>query len=571
LKQSGSHAKDGNGMVVFKAGTKRTAGADAKRSNIEVAVSISDRLRTSLSPAGMDKMLVDYFGRDPGEFNFDISKDGMAILEQMQKAYSPSAQHVIRLIMSAARTQDYEMGDGTKTVAILTGELLKGALKLLNGGVHQTVIRRGYSLAARKAAQLLERMATDVSKADDEILRKVALTAIKGKVAEDLEEHLANLAVEATKAVAEKTKGEKIRIERDRIKIEKWEGGSARGTELIRGVTLSKGRANPSMPARVEDARIAIITSGHVKVKDTRYSMGQIDKETQVDVLFKIKDPKQIKELRHAEDRILEEMAAKIKDVGANVLLTEKGVDDHVVDLLTRGGILAIPGVYKYDIDKLAKATGARPVAEAKKLTPADLGYAGTVEEVKKGNEPMTFVKNCRNPKAVTIVLRGSTRQILDEIEAAVKDCLGVVATVIKSGKVLPGGGAPEITVASQLRTYATTFGRKEQLAIRAFADGLDGIAEALAENAGMDPVDAVIRLRALNKRHKSKRLRNGVIGINVLNGTFEDAFAAGILEPLAAKMQSITSAGETASMILKADDVIVMPLRPPDMHCMGS
>lgn len=531
----------------------RVLGREAQRTNIELACSISDRLRETLGPAGLDKMLVSYFGRDEDAFNFEITGDGMRILE---RTFAYALRPVSRLVVNAARTLENEMGDGTTTVVVLTGELLKQALRLLKSGIHRNTIVRGYELAAKKSVDVFKDMAINIHGDDQDLLRKVALTALSGSPTEPRNKHLADLALQATRVVTEKGK---TVFKKDRIKIEKIKGGANEEAELVLGVLLHRARANPSMPKRVENAKIAIVTSRHIRAKDTKFYAGDFTRDVPLPVTFKVKDPKQIDELLRAEERIVKEMAGKIRMARANVLIAEKGIDAKVDDRLTRDGILALAGVDKYDIERLAEATGATPVADVNELSSTHLGFAGAVEEVDEAGEVITYVKECRRPKCVTIVVRGGTRS---QVAGAIQDCVGAIGATLSDCSVLPGGGASEMEASIKLRDYMQTIGKKERLAVEAFADALEGIPAALAENSGMDSVDTLIRLRAIHgtmRRHRSRDATR--MGIDAINGTVKDAVAAGILDPLEVKRRVVCTAQEAASMILSIDDVIMETL----------
>ena len=519
----------GTPVLILKEGTTRTRGRDAQRTNIMVARVIAEAVKSTLGPKGMDKMLVDTIG------DVVVTNDGATILKEMDVEH-PTA----KMMVEVAKTQENEVGDGTTTAVVLAGELLKNAEELLDQDVHPTIIANGYRMAAEKAQEILQEIAEDIDVEDDAFLKKIAMTAMTGKGAELAKEYLAELVVKAVRAVAEKENGKYI-IDTDDIKLEKKEGGAVEDTELINGIVIDKERVHPGMPRKVKDAKIALINAPL-----------EIEK-TEFDAEIRITDPNQLKAFIDEEERMLREMVEKIKSSGANVLFCQKGIDDLAQHYLAKEGIFAVRRVKKSDMEKLAKATGATIVTNIDDLGEKDLGYAGIVEEVKIGDDEMVFVRECKDPKSVTILIRGGTEHIVDEVERALEDCLGVVPAAIRDGKVLAGGGAPEIELALRLRDYAKTVGGREQLAIEAFADALEVIPRALAENAGLDPIDMVVALRAKHEKEKNGHR----FGLDVYEGEVKDMLAEGIVEPLSVKSQAIDSASEVAVMILRIDDVI--------------
>ena len=519
----------GTPVLILKEGTTRTRGRDAQRTNIMVARVIAEAVKSTLGPKGMDKMLVDTIG------DVVVTNDGATILKEMDVEH-PTA----KMMVEVAKTQENEVGDGTTTAVVLAGELLKNAEELLDQDVHPTIIANGYRMAAEKAQEILQEIAEDIDVEDDAFLKKIAMTAMTGKGAELAKEYLAELVVKAVRAVAEKENGKYI-IDTDDIKLEKKEGGAVEDTELINGIVIDKERVHPGMPRKVKDAKIALINAPL-----------EIEK-TEFDAEIRITDPNQLKAFIDEEERMLREMVEKIKSSGANVLFCQKGIDDLAQHYLAKEGIFAVRRVKKSDMEKLAKATGATIVTNIDDLGEKDLGYAGIVEEVKIGDDEMVFVRECKDPKSVTILIRGGTEHIVDEVERALEDCLGVVPAAIRDGKVLAGGGAPEIELALRLRDYAKTVGGREQLAIEAFADALEVIPRALAENAGLDPIDMVVALRAKHEKEKNGHH----YGLDVYEGEVRDMLDEGIVEPLSVKSQAIDSASEVAVMILRIDDVI--------------
>jgi len=517
----------GQPVVILPEGTQRYVGRDAQRLNILAARIVAETIRTTLGPKGMDKMLVDSLG------DIVITNDGATILDEMDIQH-PAA----KMMVEVAKTQDKEAGDGTTTAVVIAGELLKKAEELLDQNIHPSIIIKGYALAAEKAQEILEGMAKDVSPEDVETLKKAAVTAITGKAAEEEREYLAEIAVEAVRQVAEKV-GDKYKVDLDNIKFEKKEGGSVKDTKLIRGVVIDKEVVHPGMPKRVENAKIALINEA-LEVK-----------ETETDAEIRITSPEQLQAFLEQEERMLKEMVDKIKEVGANVVFVQKGIDDLAQHYLAKYGIMAVRRVKKSDMEKLAKATGAKIVTNVRDLTPEDLGEAELVEQRKVAGENMIFVEGCKNPKAVTILIRGGTEHVVDEVERALEDAVKVVKDIVEDGKILPAGGAPEIELAIKLDEYAKEVGGKEQLAIEAFAEALKVIPRTLAENAGLDPVETLVKVIAAHKE------KGPTIGVDVFEGEPADMMEKGVIAPLRVTKQAIKSASEAAIMILRIDDVI--------------
>jgi thermosome len=512
----------GQPVLILKEGTQRTRGSEARRTNIMVARIIAETLRTTLGPRGMDKMLVDSLG------DVTITNDGVTILKEMD------IEHPVgKMIVEIAKTQESEVGDGTTTAVVLAGELLKRAEELLDQEVHATLIARGYRMAAEKAREILNEMAHEISPDDAEMLKKVAIMAMTGKGAEKAKEHLASIVVEAVQKVREDSV-----VDRDLIKIEKKAGGGIEDTQLVNGIVLDKEKVHAGMPRSVKEAKIALIKSA-LEVK-----------KTEVDAKINITAPDQLQAFMDEEERMLRSMVEKIKASGANVVLCQKGIDDLAQHFLAKEGIFAVRRVKESDMKKLAKATGAKIVSSLEDLSSADLGYAGVVEEVKIGDDEMVFVRDCKDPKAVTILVRGGTEHVVNEAERAIEDAIGVVAAAIRAGKVVAGAGAPEVEVALRLRDYAVTVGGREQLAIEAFADAIEAIPRALAENAGLDPIDVLVELRKAHEKGPD-------YGYDVTTGELKDTFEAGLITPVCVKTQAISSASEVAVMILRIDDII--------------
>ncbi len=517
----------GQPIFILPEGALRTTGRDAQRNNIMGAKAVAETVRTTLGPRGMDKMMVDDLG------DITITNDGATIVEEMNVEH-PAA----KMVVEVAKTQDAEVGDGTTTAVVLTGEFLANAEKLLDQSIHSSVIGRGYRMASKKAQEILEEIGKKVSIDDDKLLTEIAITAMTGKGAEASKELLGELSVTAIQQIAEKEDG-KIVVDLDNVKLEKKEGGSTADSELIQGVIIDKERVHPGMPKKVNDGKIALL--------DTAIEI----KETETDAKIQITDPSQLQAFIDQEENFLKEMVESIVDAGATVLFCQKGIDDLAQHFMAKKGIFAVRRVKKSDMEKLSKATGATVVTNLKDLESKDLGHAKLVEENKIAGDDMIFVSGCKNPKAVSILVRGGTEHVVDEVERAVNDALGGVAAAVEVGMIVPGGGAPEIELARRLREFAESVGGREQLAIGAFADAMEIIPRTLAESAGLDAIDILVELRA---KHDKGDLNAGVL---VLEGGVGDMWKRGIVEPLKIKTQAVKSASEAAEMILRIDDVI--------------
>jgi thermosome len=514
-------------IFILPENTKRTQGRDAQRMNIMAAKLVAETVRTTLGPKGMDKMIVDSMG------NVTVTNDGVTILEEMNIEH-PSA----KMLVEIAKTQEDEVGDGTTTAVVLAGELLKKAEDLLDQEIHPTVIAKGYRLAAEKSREILNSIAENVSESDGDLLNKIAITAMTGKGAESSKELLSELVVKAVKRISTKTKSGLI-IDRADVKIEKKAGAGVEDSILIDGIVLDKERIHSSMPTKVENAKIALIDSA-VEVKNT-----------EIDAKISITDPEKMQAFLDMEEGMLRRMVDKIAATGANVLFCQKGVDDMAQHFLAKKGIYAARRISKTDMEKLAKATGASIVTDLNDLSAKDLGKAGIVEEVKVGDEAMTYVMECKNPKAVTLLVRGSTEHVVDEVKRAVEDAVGDIVAALKNNKVVAGAGAPEIELSRNLLKFSETLSGREQLAVKAFAEAMEIIPRTLAENAGIDPIDVLTELRAAHDKKQKWA------GINVFTGKIIDAWKQGIIEPLKIKTQAVSSAAEVAVMILRIDDVI--------------
>ncbi len=518
--------KDIQPIFILPEGTQRKQGRNAQRNNILAAKLVAETVRTTLGPKGMDKMLVDAMG------DVVVTNDGVTILEEMQIEH-PAA----KMIVEVAKTQEDEVGDGTTTAVVLAGELLKKAEDLIDSEIHPTVIVKGYRMAAEKALKILNEISKPITENDTEILVQIAETAMTGKGTESNKDKLATLTVKAVTQVMTKENG--IFIDTDDIKLEKKAGGSIEDTELIKGIVLDKERVHSGMPKAVRNAKIALIDSP-LEIKNT-----------ETDAKIQITDPSQMQAFLDMEEKMLRQMVHKVIKTNSNVIFCQKGIDDVAQHFLAKNNVYAIRRVKKSDMEKLAKATGGRIVTNLDDLKESDLGYAALVEESKVGDEQMTFVRECKNAKSVTILVRGSTEHVADEVERAMEDAIGVVMAGLRTGKVVAGAGSPEIELSKRLMKYSETLSGREQLAVRAFAETMEVIPRTLAENAGLDPIDTLTELKSAHEKG------HVWAGINVFTGKVMDAWKNGVIEPLKVKTQAVSSATEVATMILRIDDVI--------------
>ena len=515
-------------VFILSEGTERSRGRDAQENNINAGKAVASAVRTTLGPKGMDKMLVDSIG------DVVITNDGVTILKEMEIEH-PAA----KMVVEVAKTQEDEVGDGTTTAVVVAGELLKQAQELLDQDVHPTIIASGYRLASSKCQELLEEdIAVDIDIDDEENLKKVAETAMTGRGAESASELLRDLTVRAARSVADEAE-DGYSVDTENVKVEKKVGGRATDSELIDGIILDKDRVHPGMPERVEDAKIALVGT-KIEVK-----------ETEVDAEIQITSPDQMQQFLDQEEDMLKDLIAKIKDAGANVVICQKGIDDMAQHFLAKEGILAVRRAKNSDMEKLARATGGSIVSNIDEIDEEDLGKAGLVEERKVAGDDMLFVTECENPKAVSVLVRGGTEHVVDEIERALNDAIRVVGVAIEDGKVVAGGGAPEIELALKLREFASSVGGREQLAVESFANALEVIPRTLAENGGMDPIDTLVDLRS---KHEGDNISSG---LDAFSGNVIDMWDSGVIEPLRVKTQAVDSATEVAVMILRIDDVI--------------
>ena len=518
-------------VLILKEGTQRTTGKDALRSNIMAARALAEVLKSSLGPRGLDKMLVDSFG------DITVTNDGATVVKEMEVQH-PAA----KLLVEVAKAQDAEVGDGTTTAVVLAGTLLEKAEELLDQNIHPSLIIEGYVKAMGKALEALDEISIKVDPEDKQMLRKVVDTAIASKFigSGTMKEKLAEIAINAVLTIAEKKPDGTYKVKLDDVKIEKKKGGSIIDTQLIYGIVLDKEVVHPGMPRRVEKAKIALL--------DTPLEV----EKPEITAKINITSPDLIKAFLDEEAKILKEMVEKIANIGANVVICQKGIDEVAQHFLAKKGILAVRRVKRSDMEKLERATGGKIVSSVRDLTEKDLGYAELVEERRVGNDKMVFIEGCKNPKAVTILVRGANDMVLDEVERSLNDALHVLRNVLHEPKILAGGGAPEIELALKLREYAEKVGGKEQLAIEKFAEALEEVPMILGETAGLDALDSLMRLRQLHSEGKINA------GVNVLEGKIEeDMTKINVVEPAIVKKQVIKSATEAATTILKIDDII--------------
>ncbi|MHA1269132.1 MAG: thermosome subunit beta [Candidatus Helarchaeota archaeon] len=512
----------GQPVLILKEGSSRSRGRDAQHNNIMAAKVIAESVRTSLGPRGMDKMLVDSFG------DVTITNDGATILKEIDVQH-PAA----KMVVEVAKTQDQEVGDGTTTAAILTGELLKNAEELIEENIHPTIIVDGYRKAVEKALEIIKKISIDVSN-DENMLYTAAKVSMGSKVVVEVRDLFSDYAVKAIKSVQEGNIADL-----DDISVLKKKGESLEDTLFINGIVIDKEIVHAGMPKRIENAKIALVESAFEISKtefDSKISITQVD---------------QMQAFLDQEEKTIKQMVEKIADAGANVVLCQKGIDDLAQHFMNKKGIAAVRRIKKSDMEKLAKATGAKIITNISTITPDDLGFAGLVEERKIGDDDYIFIEDCKNPKAVSVMIRGGTNQLVDEAERAFHDALCVVRNLIREPKVVYGGGAAEIEIAKGLRQYAESLSGREQLAVSAFADAVEIIPRTLAENAGLDIIDILAELRS---KHDSGEIS---MGVDVMAGCVGDMKSINIYDPAIVKTQAIESASEAAIMILRIDDVI--------------
>jgi len=531
-------------IYILPENVQRMLGRDAQRNNILAARIVAETVKTTLGPKGMDKMLVDSLG------DITVTNDGVTILEEMQIEH-PAAKMMVEI----AKTQEAEIGDGTTTAVIIAGKLLENAEKLLDEKIHPTVIARGYRIAAERAQVIAKEIATKISISDEQLLKQIVMTAMTGKGAESAKEKLSDVIVRALNQIAEKTE-EGLKINKNNIKIVKRKGNGIEDTELISGIVIDKEKLSSDMPSQVRNAKIALLDSAlEIKGPET-------------DTKIQISAPEQLQSFIDQEDRILRGMVEEINKIGANVVFCQKGIDDVAQYYLSKSGILAARRISKSDMELLSKATGAKIVSNINELSPQDLGKAKLVKDVRENEEGMIYVTGCENPKAITILVRGGTSHVIDELERAIKDGIGDVAVALEKGFIVSGGGAFEMELAKRLREFSQSIKGREQLAVNSFAESLEVIPRTLAENAGLDPIDILTELKM---RHDKREINAGLdLTVDIgKGGEICDTLKKGIIEPLEIKNQALKSASEVAIMILRIDDVIASgktPSQTPQM-----
>jgi archaeal chaperonin len=515
-------------VLILKEGSQRTTGKDAQRNNILAAKVITETIKTTLGPQGMDKMLVSGMG------DVVITNDGATIMKELDVQH-PAA----KMLVEVAKSQDSEVGDGTTTVVVLAGELLTRAEKLLDQEVHPTVIVEGYKKASEQALEILQNLAIDIRSDDEKMLKLIAMTSMGTKATVGTSEHLGTLATKAIRQIMEERDG-KTTADIDRIKVLKKKGESMDQSELIKGIVVDKEISHPQMPKQVKNARIALLNA-KLEIEKTEF-----------DAKINISSPDQMKGFLDEEESMLREMTEKVAKSGANVIFCEKGIDDMALHFLARKGIMAIKNVSSGDMEKLAKATGGTIQASTKDLPPEGLGEAKLVEEVKIGDDKLVFVRDCKDPHSVTVMIRGGSEHVVDEAERSFHDALCVVRNAVEDKKIVAGGGAPEAETAKQLRDYALKVGGREQLAIEAYAEALEAIPLTIAQNSGLDPIDIMVELRS-----KHAHPENKWFGVQVRTGKIADMLTDNVVEPLRVKKQAVKSATEAACMLLRIDDVL--------------
>ncbi|WP_300607179.1 thermosome subunit alpha [Methanohalophilus sp.] len=517
----------GQPIYILADGSKVTRGRDAQSNNILAGKAVANAVRTTLGPKGMDKMLVDSMG------DVVITNDGATILKEMDIEH-PAA----KMIVEVSKTQDSEVGDGTTTAAVIAGALLENAEELTNKGIHPTIISTGYREASKKAIKILNDIAISVSPDDDEALKKIASTAITGKGAENYKEKLSELAVDAVKMIVEETEDGLV-ADVTNIKVEKQAGASIKESHLVKGLVIDKVRTHPNMPEKIEGAKILAL------------SIPIEFRKTEMDAEIKITSPEQMQMFLDQEEKMVKEMADKIIASGANVVFSQKGIDDLAQYYLEKAGVYAVRRVKKSDIKRICEATGATNIQDIDEITPEDLGEADVVEERDIKGTKMTYITGCKEKKAVTVILHGGTEHVVASLQRAMDDALHVVSVALEDGNVVAGGGAPEVELSLRLNEYAASLKGRQQLAVSKFAEALETIPETLAENSGLDPIDKLVELRSQHEEG------NKNAGLNVYTGKVVDMWDADVIEPLRIKVQAIESATEAAVMIMRIDDVV--------------
>lgn len=516
-------------VLVLKESALQQKGRDAQKNNIAAAKLVAELVKTSLGPRGLDKMLVDSLG------DVTITNDGATILKEIDTQH-PAA----KMMVEVSKTIDTEVGDGTTSSVVFAGALLEKAEKLLEKDVHSTVIIDGYQAASEKALELLAKLAKTIKPDDRESLIKIAKTSMQSKLVSEDSAPLSKLVVDAILKIAEKD-GDKHSVDLDNLKVEKKAGGSIDDTSLINGIVLDKEIVHSGMPTNVENAKIALVNAA-LEVEKTEMSAE-----------IRISDPTQMQQFLEEENKMLKSMVDKIHNIGANVLICQKGIDDISQHYLSKHGVLAVRRVKESDMTKLAKATGGRISTNLDDISASDLGSAEIVQQKKVESDKWVFIEGCKNPRSVTVLIRGGSQRVVDEVDRSIHDALMVVKDVVEKPSIVAGGGSPEAYLAAELNEWSSSSEGREQLAIKQYAEAFESIPLTIAENAGMDPIDTIITLRANQSSGKQ------TVGINAKESKIGDMFRLDIVEPLVVKEQIIKSATEVACMILRIDDVIAV------------
>jgi thermosome len=530
-------------VLVLKESALQQKGRDAQKNNIAAAKLVAELVKTSLGPRGLDKMLVDSLG------DVTITNDGATILKEIDTQH-PAAKMMVEI----SKTIDTEVGDGTTSSVVFAGALLEKAEKLLEKDVHSTVIIDGYQAASEKALELLAKLAKTVKPDDRESLIKIAKTSMQSKLVSEDSAPLSKLVVDSILKIAEKD-GDKYSVDLDNLKVEKKAGGSIDDTSLINGIVLDKEIVHSGMPTKAEEAKIALVNAA-LEVEKTEMSAE-----------IRISDPTQMQQFLEEENKMLKSMVDKIHNIGANVLICQKGIDDISQHYLSKHGVLAVRRVKESDMTKLAKATGGRISTNLDDISADDLGSAEIVQQKKVESDKWVFIEGCKNPRSVTVLIRGGSQRVVDEVDRSLHDSLMVVKDVVENPSIVAGGGSPEAYLAAELNEWSSSSEGREQLAIKQYAEAFESIPLTIAENAGMDPIDTIITLRANQSNGKQ------TVGINAKESKIGDMFRLDIVEPLVVKEQIIKSATEAACMILRIDDVIAVSGGPggsPGMPPMG-
>ena len=524
-------AEQAGQQYIMREGGQVTRGREAQTYNIMAAMAVAGSVATTLGPRGMDKMLVDSTG------DIIVTNDGATILRKMDIQH-PAA----KMIVEVAKAQDQEAGDGTTTAVIFAGELLRQAGLLTDKNLHESSIIKGYQMAAEKALELVKSMAIDVSMKDTGMLRKIAATAMTGKDTDNAKDFLSDLVVKCMDATLEKDSSGHYYVEKKNLVLEKKAGGRVEESRIVEGVLVSKGRVNFQMPEKLTNVKVLAMDIG-IEAKDTQF-----------DAEFKIRQPGQFQEFVAMEDEQIKSQVDKIAKLGVKAVFTTKAIDDLAQHYMAKYGIIGVRRLKKSDVDRIAKATGGETLTNLDGITKDHIGNAGLIEEIMVGDDEMILVSKCKDPKVISIILRGTTSHILDEYERGIDDALHAVQNSIIDGKIVAGGGAPEIELSMRLKQYASTVKGKEQMAVEAYANALEVVPKALGNNAGLNPIDMTI---ALKTRHNGKKGVN--YGLDVYNGKAIDMLEAGVVEPLRIKTQAIKSATEAACMVLRIDDILAM------------